>query len=209
MFGVGAVTNFFVRRRKYKKELEQIDAVIVRLEGENAKPLLNGFSGIDLVDSTIVLLDATLDKRIKEVKGTKKLQWIKLYLERIEEVYSMNKDTLEDIPATRKEIVALGLAIRHMAVALDQEFASLNELKALVNNEVKNVQAVTAEYEKSFQRFQSQINNEIANIRSDCDRRLELQKKVQGTTRVLAYVGIAVGLFAGLVDILWFFNLLQ
>src|SRR6267142_968374 len=128
MFGVGAVTNFFVRRRKYKKELEQIDAVIVRLEGENAKPLLNGFSGIDLVDSTIVLLDATLDKRIKEVKGTKKLQWIKLYLERIEEVYSMNKDTLEDIPATRKEIVALGLAIRHMAVALDQEFASLNEL---------------------------------------------------------------------------------
>jgi hypothetical protein len=206
-FGLGAITNYFVRTRKYKQHLDQVDAAIARLEDEHGKPVLTYFSGIELVDATIVLLDATLEKRIQESSGEKKLKWIKLYLERIEEVYLMNKDKLEDIPATRKEMLALGLAVRHIAVAIDQEFASLNALKSQVNQELQNVRSVTGEYAKSLQVLQSQIKHEIADNRATCDRQLELQKKAQDKTRVLAYVGIIVAVLVGLAGMLRFLDL--
>jgi hypothetical protein len=209
VFGLGAIANLVVRTRKYEKALEQVDALIGRLEEENAKSPLGGLSGIELVDSTVVFLDATLDLRMRDAKGEKKLKLIKSYLEKIEEVYLMNKKILEDTPATRKEILALGLAIRHIAVALDQEFTSLNSLKTLVDAELKNVQAVTARNEKAFQDLQSRLSNEITNIRRDHDQQLALQKKAQGATRVLAYVGISVGFLAALFEALRFFSFLQ
>jgi hypothetical protein len=207
-FGVGSFATYLLRKRKYEQALAQKDEAIAFFDRELAKPVLSEFSGVEMIDATVVLLDATLERYMRESKNTEKLQSIRLYLNKLEEVYRMHKDDLENIPATRKEMLALGLAVRHMAVALDQEFESLKSLKYQVNQELAQVRAAGAEQAKAVENFKAHVSQELGEIRSDYARQIESLKIIHDKTRLLASIGVGLGALVILVILLRLFALI-
>ena len=142
---------------------------------------------------------------MRESKSAEKPQSIRLYLNKLEEVYRMNRDDLENIPATRKEMLALGLAVRHMAVALDQEFESLKSLKSQVNQGLAQVKTAGAQQAKAVENFKAHVNQELREIRSDYARQFESLKIMHARTRVLACIGVGLGTLAVIVILLRLF----
>jgi chromosome segregation ATPase len=141
-FGIGTVAGFFIRKRKHKKQIEANNKVLDFLKTEYLKPILHDFSGPELANASLVLLDATIECYLRDTpkNNTKYSQYIETYLEKIEEIYEMNKDALEESPVSRKEIIALGLAVRFISVNLDREFDSLNTLKTDIDSTKRDVQ---------------------------------------------------------------------
>jgi hypothetical protein len=136
MFGLGAIIRVFRKTVGGLQRADQLDATITSLEGEYAKPVLATFTGVARYDAAERFLDATFVRRLQtQPSDVERRNIIRRYLDRFHEEYVMAKPDLEGSPATRAEVVALGLALREIALTLDDEIADFRARSAVLLDE--------------------------------------------------------------------------
>lgn len=113
-----------VRGRSKTKELSRLVSLT---ESEYNRPILTRFSGSQRFDAAARLLDATLIRRLaSSPRGVERERIIDLYLQKNFEEYTMAKEELGAIHASRSEVIALGIALKEMALCLDAELAKID-----------------------------------------------------------------------------------
>jgi hypothetical protein len=124
MFGIGAAIRFVRKMYQGGAKVEQVDAAIAKLEKECAAPVLSPFRGRERFDAAVRLHDATLLRRVQQKPdATTRLTLIDAYVESTVKEYEMAKADLTSTPATRADVVALGLALKQIALSLDEEIS--------------------------------------------------------------------------------------
>lgn len=122
MFGIGALIRAFSKTAEGTRRSNDLSRAIDGIEQEYNKPVLQTFTGIARFNAAERLLDATLVRRLAEKPSVaERRRIVDRYLQRSYEEYRMSKDELNATPATRADVVVLGLALREIALTLDQE----------------------------------------------------------------------------------------
>lgn len=109
---------------------KKITRRIKELEAEDARPLLSMFSGVERFDAARRLLDAALIQRLRTDGEAERPGVIERYLTRSHEEYTMARENLAAVPATRADIAALGLAFKELTLTFDRELTAFRESSA-------------------------------------------------------------------------------
>lgn len=122
MFGIGALIRAFSKTAEWDRRSGELLRAIDGIEKEYNQPVLQMFTGIARFNAAERLLDATLVRRLAEKPSVaERRRIVDRYLQRSYEEYRMAREELNATPATRADVVVLGLALREIALTLDQE----------------------------------------------------------------------------------------
>jgi hypothetical protein len=181
MFGLGAIIRVFRKTVGGFQRADQLDATITSLESEYAKPVLATFNGVARYDAAERFLDATLLRRLQtQPSDVERRNIIRRYLDRFHEEYVMAKPDLAGTPATRAEVVALGVALREIALTLDDEIADFRARSAVVLDEQRASGTSTAALAR--QKVDEAVLRLSAEVRSSVERvERELQSNIESS----------------------------
>ena len=125
---IGPIVKPFLKRREAKKKIEALDQAIAEAERAYSEPFIDTLTGVERFESAVGLLDSTLLLRINTASAKDdRDQLVHEYLDKLNEEYQMARIDLKRNSASRAEVVALGLAIKEIALCLDREIASFQE----------------------------------------------------------------------------------
>src|SRR5436309_9643104 len=126
MFGIGAVVRLFTKGYENNRKLNELGKIVNDLEAQQRTPFFDLLTGVERFDTVLPLLDAAFSRNIALVtNAAAKRTLVSNYLTKIQREYEMAKEELSQIPASRAEVAALGLALREISVALDKEIDDL------------------------------------------------------------------------------------
>jgi hypothetical protein len=114
----------------YGLNSKMITKRIKELEAEDAGPLLSSFTGLDRFDAAHRLLDAALIQQLRIAGEVERPRVIEKYLTRSHEEYTMARENLAAVPATRADIAVLGLGLKELTLTFDRELAAFRESSA-------------------------------------------------------------------------------
>jgi hypothetical protein len=119
---IGPIVKPALARYRARKVIDGLDAAIAERGRLNALSPLEGLGNAERFRAVSTLLEATLLARTRSHPAAGG-EHVETYLQRYEEEYSMAHHELKNEPATRAEVVALGLALKEVALSLDAEIA--------------------------------------------------------------------------------------
>jgi iron-sulfur cluster repair protein YtfE (RIC family) len=166
-------------------QTKNLSALIAKAEEEYQRPLLASFSGLERFDAAVRLLDATLIRRLAgRPAPAARGEAVDLYLHRNYEEYQMSQEDLRTIHATRAEVVALGIALKEIALTLDREIEAFRS--AGVDEACEQRRALETHVKQSraqLDRAAAQVNEQLnATARHLED---ELASRVETSFRLL------------------------
>jgi hypothetical protein len=120
---IGPAVKAARRIHSGRRQVRVLDQAINRAQSESSRAVLDGFCGAQRFDAAQVFLDGTLAKRLDEAPDERD-RWFDLYLNKLFQEYQMAAEELKRITASRGEIVALGIAVKEIALTLDRNLES-------------------------------------------------------------------------------------
>lgn len=133
---IGLIVKPVVARTRAQKQIEHLERGIAELEQLERRGPLDGVPPAARYQAAATLAEATLLARAAEAPANRE-QLVQKYFARMEEEYSMAKPTLQQTTATRAEVVALGLALKEVALSLDGEIATFRAQAARLVDEAR------------------------------------------------------------------------
>lgn len=173
MFGLGALVRVMRKSYRGSHEADRLDVAIGTLEQQYLNPVLSTFTGTERFNVATRLLDATLLHRLKDrPSNAARTHIVNQYLAKFSEEYEMAKSNLASEPATRAEVVALGLALREISLTLDNEVEEFRSHIATLTTEQgkalsKAVQATRDRAEEAIARMNDELTKVSARIEHD------------------------------------------
>lgn len=139
-FGLGAA---FKATRKLKRH-HDLPKLIEDAEREASSRILDKYEGRDRFKIAIGLLDAAFTKHLEEINDHQsKLALKKSYIQHLRKELHMAAGALSNEPAMRVETAALGIAIKELAVTLDDQVEAFEQRS----------RALLSDHDRDFQRL--------------------------------------------------------
>lgn len=185
-----------IARQKAQKIIERLDQAIREAERQERRSLLDGLAGVERFNAAAAHLEATLLVRAETLRDAAgRAALLSRYLQRLQEEYEMARNDLKQVPASRAEVVALGLALKEVALSLDTELAqfrgtadqTVREVRSGVagarDEALQQVERAAAELDGRLVKVQTQQEQRLQAVRATLETGLEAQRGALDQTR--------------------------
>lgn len=126
IFGIGAAAKAAAEEIKHQRWFSNLEESCADAKRKYHEPLLDQLRGSRRYDAASALQGATLHLRMNAASREEdRTRLVDTYLNAMEQEYEMAKEDLNGEPATRGQLVALGLAMHEFSLSYPRDLASV------------------------------------------------------------------------------------
>jgi hypothetical protein len=126
VFGLGAAVKALLGIRENRRRIAALEEISLKSRADNENLLFRNTVGLARFEQRMDFLDATLEARLNARQPWQSAsELVEKYLQKILEEFEMSKSLLRDLPASRAQVEALGIAVRELALSADHTYEDL------------------------------------------------------------------------------------